>query len=130
MFLANRHTFFHNYLSNKPYRRLVNIIVGNFMYTSHAMNFLLYIYSAPNFRDELTKIVTDFKSKFCKKKPTRAYRASVKNKNCDRNMPIKAFQTTNMVQVDNTVNIMSNQEKDKFLGPTEYIDQIEMVGKS
>lgn len=52
------HTFYREYLKNKPYRRLVNIIVNNLLHTSHAINFL-YIFSAPNFRAEIKKMLTD-----------------------------------------------------------------------
>ena len=47
------HSFLREVLSDKPYRRLVNMIVNNLLHTSHSINFFLYIFSAPNFRDEL-----------------------------------------------------------------------------
>lgn len=47
------HSFLREFLIDKPYRRVVNCIVNNLMHTSHACNFLLYVYSAPNFRAEL-----------------------------------------------------------------------------
>jgi hypothetical protein len=47
------HTFFRDSLSNKPYRRLVNLIVNNLLHTSHAIDFFLYVFTAPNFRAEL-----------------------------------------------------------------------------
>lgn len=64
------HTFLRDYLSNKPYRRLVNSIVNNFLHTSHAINFLLYIYSAPSFRTELMKILANLKHKFARPNKT------------------------------------------------------------
>lgn len=47
------HTFFRDFLGNKPYRRLVNLIVNNLLHTSHAIDFFLYVFTAPNFRAEL-----------------------------------------------------------------------------
>jgi hypothetical protein len=47
------HTFFRDSLSNKPYRRLVNLTVNNLLHTSHAIDFFLYVFTAPNFRAEL-----------------------------------------------------------------------------
>ena len=46
------HSFFRDFLSDKPYRRLVNILVGNLLHTSHTINFFFYIFSAPNFQLE------------------------------------------------------------------------------
>lgn len=54
------HTFFRDSLKKKPYRRLVNMIVNNLLYTSHSINFFLYILSAPNFRAELYKLFSRF----------------------------------------------------------------------
>jgi hypothetical protein len=114
---------------------MVNIIVGNFMYTSHAMNFLLYIYSAPNFRDELSKIVTYLKSKFSKKKPDQltAYKSNMNNMNNNRKAKrLKAIKASTMIEVNKTTNILNNEdeEKEKFLSPAAlHIDQIEMVEK-
>ena len=50
------HTFFRDYLKKKPYRRFVNLIVNNLLHTSHAINFFMYVFSAPNFRLELISI--------------------------------------------------------------------------
>ena len=129
-----RHTFLHTFLSNKPYRRIVNIIVNNFLHTSHAINFLLYIYSAPNFRDELKKIVTDLRSKFCKQQP------NVKNAN---KTATKTFNKTNIINNDDKYikavqigdikaagvnrDLLDLEEKEKFLNSHKNIDQIEMV---
>jgi hypothetical protein len=44
------HTFYKDYFKDKPYKRLVYIIVNNLLHTSHAINFFLYVFSAPNFR--------------------------------------------------------------------------------
>jgi hypothetical protein len=52
------HTFLRNLLSNKPYRRLVNLTVNNLLHTSHAINFLLYVFSAPNFRIEIVSVLS------------------------------------------------------------------------
>lgn len=49
------HTFFTEFLSKKSYRRIVNIIVNNLLHTSHSINFFLYVFSAPNFRLEVSK---------------------------------------------------------------------------
>lgn len=40
------HTFLREFLSNKPYRRLVNMIVNNLLHTSHAINFFVHIFGA------------------------------------------------------------------------------------
>lgn len=50
------HAFFRNTLKTKQYRRFVNLIVNNLLHTSHACNFFLYVFSAPNFRAELISI--------------------------------------------------------------------------
>lgn len=60
------HTFFRERLSDKPYRRLVNLIVNNLAHTSHAINFFLYIFSAPNFRTEFNNFFTELSTKFQK----------------------------------------------------------------
>ncbi|CAF1047821.1 unnamed protein product [Brachionus calyciflorus] len=60
------HTFYREFLSDKPYRRLVNLIVNNLVHTSHAINFFLYIFSAPNFRAELTHLIGEFINRFKK----------------------------------------------------------------
>ena len=57
------HTFLREFLINKTYRRMVNIIVNSLLHTSHAINFLLYVYSAPNFRAEIIRIVKGYKKK-------------------------------------------------------------------
>jgi hypothetical protein len=51
------HTFFREHLKTKSYRRLVNLVVNNLLHTSHGINFFLYVFSAPNFRAELRKVV-------------------------------------------------------------------------
>ncbi len=56
------HSFLRQFLIDKPYRRVVNAIVNNLMHTSHAMNFLLYVYSAPNFRVELMSVIKNFRN--------------------------------------------------------------------
>jgi hypothetical protein len=53
------HTFLRQMLSNKPYRRLVNLTVNNLLHTSHAINFLLYVFSAPNFRIEIVNVLSE-----------------------------------------------------------------------
>lgn len=50
------HTFFRSFLIKKAYRRVVTMICNSLMHTSHACNFLLYVYSAPNFKAELKNI--------------------------------------------------------------------------
>lgn len=57
------HTYYRETLSDKPYRRLVNLIVNNLAHTSHAINFFLYIFSAPNFRTEFNNFFTDLFTK-------------------------------------------------------------------
>ena len=57
------HSFLRDFLSNKPYRRLVNMMVNNLLHTSHSINFFLYIFSAPNFRNELKSIFKSFTNK-------------------------------------------------------------------
>jgi hypothetical protein len=57
------HAFFRNTLKTKKYRRLVNLIVNNLLYTSHACNFFLYVFSAPNFRAELICMFNNLFSK-------------------------------------------------------------------
>ena len=57
------HAFFRNTLKTKKYRRLVNLVVNNLLYTSHACNFFLYVFSAPNFRAELISIFNSIFSK-------------------------------------------------------------------
>ena len=62
------HSFLRDFLINKPYRRLVNLIVNNLLHTSHAINFFFYILSAPNFRIEFVKLLKEierfYESKF------------------------------------------------------------------
>jgi hypothetical protein len=53
------HTFMRAFLSDKPYRRLVNLCVNNLLHTSHAINFFLYVFTAPNFRKELSNIFNE-----------------------------------------------------------------------
>ena len=48
------HSFFKEILSKKAYRRLINIVVGNLLHTSHTINFFFYIFSAPNFQLEFS----------------------------------------------------------------------------
>ncbi|RNA20034.1 FMRFamide receptor-like [Brachionus plicatilis] len=60
------HTFYREILSDKPYRRMINLIVNNLVHTSHAINFFLYIFSAPNFRTEFNQFFADLMSKFRK----------------------------------------------------------------
>jgi hypothetical protein len=62
------HSFFRDFLSNKPYKRLVNILVGNLLHTSHTINFFFYIFSAPNFQLEFSNTFEFFFKTF-KKKP-------------------------------------------------------------
>ena len=57
------HSFLRQFLIDKPYRRVVNMIVNNLLHTSHACNFLLYMYSAPNFRVELMKVIEKCQNK-------------------------------------------------------------------
>lgn len=57
------HTFLRRLLINKPYRRLVNLCVNNLLHTSHAINFFLYVFSAPNFRQELITILKNIFNK-------------------------------------------------------------------
>lgn len=51
------YTFFRHNLQNKPYRRLVNMIVNSLLHTKHAINFFLYVLTAPNFRQELSNTI-------------------------------------------------------------------------
>lgn len=51
------HTFLRDVLQKRAYRRLVNMCVNSLLHTSHAINFFLYVFSAPNFRAEINKIL-------------------------------------------------------------------------
>ena len=55
------HTFYKDYFKDKPYKRLVYIIVNNLLHTSHAINFFLYVFSAPNFRAAFVGLFVDLK---------------------------------------------------------------------
>lgn len=62
------HTFLRNFLKNKPYRRLVNMIVNHSLHTSHAINFFLYVFAAPLFRKEIIGVLNGFKAIFKRNK--------------------------------------------------------------
>jgi hypothetical protein len=57
------HTFYKDYFRNKPYKRLVYIIANNLLHTSHAINFFLYVFSAPNFRSAFIGLFSDLQRK-------------------------------------------------------------------
>lgn len=103
-------------MSNKPYRRTVNIVVNNLLHTSHAINFLLYMYSAPSFRTELVKIFTDLKNKIITPKP-------VGTNKLNRTKKIDHSRRTDL----------KIEEKIHFLGPIDNnnnninVDKIEIV---
>nr|QVK45786.1 G protein-coupled receptor [Proales similis] len=47
------HTFFREAMRGKPHRRILNLFLNNLLHTSHAINFVLYVLSAPIFRNEV-----------------------------------------------------------------------------
>ncbi len=57
------HSFFRSMLKTKPYKRLCYMIVSNLLHSSHAINFFLYIYSSPNFRNEFLNLFKLFQKK-------------------------------------------------------------------
>ena len=74
------HTFFRDYLKTKKYRRFVNLIVNNLLHTSHAINFFLYVFSAPNFRQELVNIFANISTTPDSKKNTKQGNSIFKRK--------------------------------------------------
>ncbi len=116
-----------DYLSDKPYRRTVNIIVNNLLHTSHAINFLLYIYSAPSFRAELLKIFTDLKIKFSKAKPNQIKNFKTEMINNNRNN-FTTSNRTDYVAVTAAKKLTFEENEMKFLNPNSAaLENIELV---
>jgi hypothetical protein len=83
------HSFFKEFLSTKPYRRMINILVGNLLHTSHTINFFFYIFSAPNFQVEFNNTFECFFKHF-KKTPVPSNRTTLKtNTNTMKNTTVK-----------------------------------------
>lgn len=92
------HTFYRESLSDKPYRRLVNLIVNNLVHTSHAINFFLYIFSAPNFRSEFKKFFTDLMLKLGLNRPQQNIRTQINDRATSRKKSLVA--TINFTKSD------------------------------
>lgn len=53
---STTHAFFRSYLKGKSYRRLVILINNSLLYTSHTINFFLYVLTIPQFRKDCFKV--------------------------------------------------------------------------
>jgi hypothetical protein len=103
------HTFFRQFLLNKPYRRLVNMIVNNLLHTSHAIDFFLYVFTAPNFRAELYIFFSAIYAKITNKSTRdldiiNLKRFSTRNKTNKQTLVIQKSNLKENVNPDNGIN--------------------------
>jgi hypothetical protein len=112
------HTFFRDYLSTKPYRRLVNVFVNNLLHTSHAINFFLYVVSAPNFRTEFLRLLNVYKRQIS----TRKTNATINRSRATT----KRTNAINKARLNEENDNDDDDDDDEESPPKEKIERIEL----